>query len=101
MKNHVSKKLKYISDSMNQFTAIPATLSKNLYFDLSTNSNLASPCHLSHLSTRVKGEQNCTKLVHNPKSLYILWNKYKLDIRGQQPAKTFSKKKKDGQVQLL
>ena len=49
MKNHPSKKLKYISDIMHHFVVVPATLSKKYYFDLTstTNSNPTSSSHPS------------------------------------------------------
>ena len=94
MKNHLSKKLKYISDTMNRFAAIPATLSKNRYLNLTTTniSNPSSPSHPSYSTG--EAEQNCAKLVRNPKSLYILWNEYEFGIGGRRPAKSFSKEER-------
>ena len=84
MKTHPSKKLKYISDIMHPFVVVPATLSKNYYLDLAspTNSNPTPSSH-SSWSTGVKAEENCVKLVRNPKSLYILSNEYKFGIGDQ------------------
>ena len=47
MKNHLSKKLKYISDTMNWFATIPATVSKNCYINLTTVTNHCSPSNPS------------------------------------------------------
>ena len=95
MKNYLSKKLKYISDTMNRFAAIPATLSKTRYLNLTTTnlSNPSSPSHPSY-STGVEAEKNRAKLVRNPKSLYILWNEYEFGIGGRRPAKSFSKEER-------
>ena len=92
MKNHLSKMLKFISDTMNQFAVIPATLSKHHFLNLTkTNySNHSSPSY----STDVVGEQNRAKLVCNPKSLCILWNEYDFRIRGHIPVKSFSKEER-------
>ncbi len=73
-KNHLSKKLKYISSIMNQFAAISATLSRSLYLNLTHPS---SPSHPSFPSnTGAEAKTNCAKLVRNPKALYILWKYY-------------------------
>ena len=94
MKNHLSKKLKYISDTMNRFAAIPATLSKTRYLNLTTTnlSHPSSPSNPSHSTG--EAEQNRAKLVRNPKSLYILWNEYEFGIGGRRPAKSFSKEER-------
>ena len=90
MRNHLSKKLKYISDTMNRFAAIPATFSTRNNLNLTTVTNPASPSHPS--STTNTG--NCAKLIRNPKSLYVLWNEYEFGIAGRRPAKTFSKEER-------
>ena len=80
--------LKYISDTMNQFAVIPATLSKHHFLNLTkTHSSPSSPSY----STGVEAEQNRAKFIRNSKTLYILWNEYEFGIGGHTPIQRFSK----------
>ena len=102
MKNYLCKKLKYISDTKNRLAAIPATLSKTCYLNLTTTklSNPSSPSHPSYSTGEI--EQNRAKLVRNPQVTLQIWNEYEFGIGGRRPAKIFFEGgERDGQVQLL
>ena len=95
MKNHISKKLKYIADTMNRFAAIPATFERNNFLNsLSTTNPSTSSLSFSSFITGTTSTKKCMKLMRNPKSLYILWNEYEFGIGGRRPAKTLSKEER-------
>ena len=94
MKTHISKKLKYMSDTMNRIAAIPATMSEKRYTNLtSTVTNPSDPTS-PIVSTGTNGTRAKSKLCRNPKSLYMLWNEYEFVVGGGKPAKSFTKEER-------
>ena len=89
MKTHLSKKLKYMADTLNQIAAIPAQITR---FNNLTSTNLpsSSASTTNNTLTGTEGHQRAT-LCRNPKSLYVLWNEYEFGVGGRRPAKTFSR----------
>ena len=95
MKTHICKKLKYISDTMNQIATICATMSEKRYSNLSSTIVTYPSDATSSFVSISNSSREKTKLCLNPKSLYMMWNEYKFGVAGVKPAKTFTK----GEVQ--
>ena len=93
LKTHLSKKLKYMTDTLNRIAAIPAEITCLSNLSNGTNPSSPSPFHSitdtdTDSSTRAHGR---VRLCRNPKSLYVLWNEYKFGVSGSRPAKNFSR----------
>ena len=92
MKTHLSKKLKYMADTLNRIAAIPAQITRCVNLT-STNlpSSSSSTNENSTGDTDVQRSNRRAKLCRNPKSLYVLWNEYEFGVAGGRPAKSFSR----------
>ena len=92
LKTHLSKKLKYMADTLNRIAAIPAQITRihNLTNTNPSSSNSTTNCDITG-TEREQGAYGRVALCRNPKSLYVLWNEYEFGVSGCRPAKTFSR----------
>ena len=92
LKTHLSKKLKYMADILNRIAAIPAQITRVHNLTTTNTNNPFSHSNIDHTGTGDEsGVEGRAALCCNPKSLYILWNKYEFRLSGRRPAKTFSR----------
>ena len=90
MKTHLSKKLKYMADTMNRIAAIPAQITRVRNLTTTTTNNSSSSSNIDNTTTGADAEGRAG-LCRNPKSLYVLWNEYEFGLSGRRAAKTFSR----------
>lgn len=91
LRTHVSRKITYLSSTVNRLTMVPAKVPRVnvLVPDDSTNPSLF------HSPQSIAGHQDGEErppasLSKNPRSLYTLWHEYEFGIAGRMPAKFFS-----------
>ncbi len=91
LRTHVSRKITYLSSTVNRLTMVPAKVPRvNFLSDESTTNP-----SLFHSPRSISGHQDGEErppasLSKNPRSLYTLWHKYEFGIAGRMPAKFFS-----------
>ena len=84
-----------MTDILNRIAAIPAQITR--LSNLFNITNPSSPSHFHSITDTDTDTDSSTRahwrarLCRNPKSLYFLWNEYKLEVSGSRPAKTFSR----------
>ena len=95
LRTHFSKKIGYLSTTVNRLTMVPAKVSRvNTIFNDSnvTNNSLPTPfSQINNLLDQQDQEQRPpASLSKNPRSLYTLWHEFEFGIAGRKPAKFFS-----------
>ena len=78
LKTHLSKKLKYMADTMNRIAAIPAQITHVCILTITTNNSSSSSSNINNttgadVAGRTEGRGGLSR---NPKLLYVLWNEY-------------------------
>lgn len=82
----MTKRIKYLADSVNRLTMVPAEVSRTINSSAFTNNNsTATPIDIDRMI-----EGNLASLSRNSKSLYTLWHKYEYEIGSRKPAKCFT-----------
>ena len=89
LKTHLSRKLKYMADTLNRIAAIPAQITR--FSNLTTVTNDSNSASSSRNANTGTEDNRRAHLCRNPKSLYVLWNEYEFGINGYRAAKTFSR----------
>ena len=89
-KSHISKRIRYLNDSVKRLTTVPARVSRVSISSANEESiNINNRSVLEDDESEREGGGRPAELSKNPRSLYTLWHEYEFGIGSRKPAKHF------------